>query len=161
MDIFQFVQQMEKDGEAYYRDLAEKTVDKGLKTILLGMAEDEVKHFKIFKELEKQANPEYKATDILANAKNIFQEMRDSKESRNFPMDHVKAYEKALETEQKSDAFYREKAEEVDSPVAKELLVKIAEEERKHAHLLENIIDFISKPDTFLENAEFHHLEEF
>lgn len=161
MDIFKFVQQMEKDGEAFYRELAEKTVDKGLKTILLGMAEDEVKHFKIFKELEKKANPEYKETQILADAKNVFQEMSENKEDRGFLGEHVDAYEKALEVEKKSNAFYREKAEEVDNPVAKELLIKVAEEERKHAHLLENIIDFVTKPDTFLENAEFHHLEDY
>ncbi|MHC4941878.1 MAG: hypothetical protein ACYTG7_02555 [Planctomycetota bacterium] len=49
MNIFQYVQQMEKDGEAFYRGIAENTKDKGLKTILIGLAEDEVKHFNSFK----------------------------------------------------------------------------------------------------------------
>jgi rubrerythrin len=73
----------------------------------------------------------------------------------------VAAYEKARQVELDSEKFYREKADEVDRPYAKELLHRIADEEKKHAHLLENIIEFIAKPDTYLENAEFGKLDEF
>jgi rubrerythrin len=152
---------MEKDGEAFYRGIAENTKDKGLKTILIGLAEDEVKHFNIFKELEKKANPDYAATSILTDAKNVFVEMKSNSEDTNFPDDHVDAYRKALEVELKSEAFYKEKAEEVEEAYAKELFLKIAAEEKKHAHLLEHIIDFITKPDTWLESAEFRNIEDF
>jgi rubrerythrin len=161
MNIFEYVQQMEKDGEAFYRDIADHTADKGLKTILIGLAEDEVKHYNIFKELEKKASPEYTATPILTNAKNVFTEMRTNKEDASFPGDHVDAYRKALDVELKSEAFYKEKAEEVEEAYAKELFLKIAAEEKKHAHLLEHIIEFITKPDTWLESAEFRNLDDF
>lgn len=161
MNVFQFAQQMEQDGEAYYRDLAEKTEDKGLKTIFLGMADDEVKHFKLFKELEKKVNPKYASTQILSNAKNVFAEMKEQGDRASLSTDHVEAYRVAMETEQKSETFYKEKANEVEEPYAKDLFLKIADEEKKHAHLLENIINFVNQQDQWLENAEFNHLEEY
>ena len=54
-----------------------------------------------------------------------------------------------------------EKAQEVPEEYQKRIFLKLAEEEKKHYFLLENIIDFVSRPATWLENAEFCHLEEY
>jgi rubrerythrin len=43
----------------------------------------------------------------------------------------------------------------------KEIFLKLADEEKKHYFLLENIIDFVSRPQKWLENAEFYHLDEY
>ena len=45
--------------------------------------------------------------------------------------------------------------------IKKRIFQKLAEEEKKHYFLLENIIQFVSRPETWLENAEFYHLEEY
>ena len=37
----------------------------------------------------------------------------------------------------------------------------LADEEEKHYKLLDNIIELITKPEIWLENAEFNHLDEF
>ncbi|MBN2289397.1 MAG: rubrerythrin, partial [Candidatus Glassbacteria bacterium] len=63
--------------------------------------------------------------------------------------------------EKKSEDFYQEKSSEVDDPAHKEVLLKLADEERKHYWILENIIEFVSRPDAWLENAEFHKLERY
>ena len=68
---------------------------------------------------------------------------------------------KAQDIEKKSRDFYTEKANEVKQEYQKDIFLKLAEEEKKHYFLLENIIDFISRPETWLENAEFNHLEEY
>ncbi len=161
MNILHYAQQMEKDGEKYYRELAEKCGNKGLRTILLGMADDEVKHCRIFEEMEAQSDPDMVSTEILVSAKNIFQQMRGEGGEFAPDCDQVDAYRKAREIELKSEAFYREKAEEVESPAHKELFNRIADEEKKHAFLLENVIHFVTRPDTWMENAEFHHLEDY
>lgn len=43
----------------------------------------------------------------------------------------------------------------------KNLLLKLAEEEKKHMFLLENLVEFIPRPETWIENAEFNHLVEY
>jgi len=57
--------------------------------------------------------------------------------------------------------YYAEKAEEVESESQKEMLLAIAEEEKRHYFLLDNIIEFVARPDTWLENAEFGKLAEY
>ena len=49
----------------------------------------------------------------------------------------------------------------MESENHKDLFVRIAEEEKKHAFLLENVIDFVTKPDNWLENAEWHNFDQF
>ncbi len=47
MDIFDYAIQMEKDGEKYYREIAGKTNNKGLATIMNMLADEEVRHIQI------------------------------------------------------------------------------------------------------------------
>jgi len=54
-----------------------------------------------------------------------------------------------------------EKAHEVKEKYQEELFLRLAEEEKKHFFLLKNIVEFVSRPETWLENAEFYHLEEY
>ena len=80
MQVFDFVMQMEKDGEAYYRDLAEKVRNEGVAKILLMMADDEVKHYRIFEAMKSSGSPSMEGTTVLSGAKNIFQKMKEQKE---------------------------------------------------------------------------------
>ena len=160
MDIFDYAMQMEKDGEDYYRQLAEKTDNKGIKTIFTLLADEEVKHYKTLKGM-KTKRPEMAETTVLTDAKNIFARMRDSGESFDFDAEQSALYRKAQDIEKKSEEFYRKKASEVGQQYQREIFVRLAEEENKHYFLLENIIQFVSRPETWLENAEFHHLEEY
>ena len=38
---------------------------------------------------------------------------------------------------------------------------KIATDEREHKAVIQALIDFVSKPERWLENAEWYHLEEY
>lgn len=161
MNIFQFAQQMEKDGEDYYLNLAQNAPDKGMKTIFEGMAADEAKHFKLLKEMEEKADPEMAASPIMANAKNVFQEMKEQKVSFEITGNQVDAYRKAQELEKNGEEYYRQKAEEVEDPRYKEIFIRIADEEVKHFKLLDSVIDFVSRPEIWLENAEFGRLDDY
>lgn len=44
MNIFEFAMQMEKDGEAFYREIAKKTKNSGLQKIFNTLADEEVVH---------------------------------------------------------------------------------------------------------------------
>jgi len=160
MDIFEYAMRMETDGEVYYRRLVDKTRETGLKTILTMLADEEAKHYNALKEI-KNAEPKMAETTILQGARNVFAQMEQAGEKLEPGTDQIELYEKALEIEQKSEDFYRGKAVEVQEECQKELFLRLAEEEKKHYFLLENIIEFVSRPGTWLENAEFCHLEEY
>jgi len=160
VNIFIYAMQMEKDGEEYYYKLAQETNDKGLRAVFSMLAQEEARHYEMISKA-RTARPQMAETSILTDAKNIFAQIKESGESFDPEPGQVGAYKKAQEIEKKSMDFYREKAGEVEQEYQKELFLKLAEEEKKHYFLLENIIDFVSRPETWLENAEFCHLEEY
>lgn len=161
MDIFEYAMQMERDGEAYYRDLAAKCNLEGLKRILTMLADDEAVHYHVFKNLKDHSTTKLQGSTVVKDAKNIFAEMKDKETPFNLAGSEIDLYKKAVEIENKSEDFYREKADEVESEDAKRLLLEIAEEEKNHAFLLEHMVAFLARPQTWLENAEFHHLDEY
>jgi rubrerythrin len=161
MDIYEFAMKMEKDGENYYRELAKKAVNTGLSNIFTMLADAEVGHYDIFKKMEEKKKVKVGHTKILSKVKNVFVRMKEADETTGVGITQTELYKKAREIEKKSRDFYLEKAGEVKDPDRKEIFRKIADEEKKHYLILEEIIEFVSRPRTWLENPEWYHLEEY
>ena len=163
MDIVEYAMQMEKDGEAYYRALAGKTDSNGMKKIFELLANAEMKHYEAFRTLKNNKPQPLPLTDdkLLLDIKNIFQEIHNNENWQNISGDQADAYREAREIERKSEEFYREQAEELDDPMQQELCRAIAAEERNHYRILDNILELVSRPKEWLENAEWRHLEEY
>ena len=160
MNIFEYALQMEKDGEDYYRQLAQQTSNKGMRTILTMLADEEVKHYNTIEKM-KTAKPHMAERTILTDVKNVFIQIKESNEKLDFDMKQTELYKKAQDIEKESRDFYLDKANEVKEKYQKEVFLRLADEETKHYFLLENIVEFVSRPETWLENAEFYHLEEY
>jgi rubrerythrin len=160
MDILAFAMKMEKDGEAFYKSMAQKTENSGLANILEMLADEEVKHYEVLKSLQGGEGTLHE-TDVLGRAKNIFERIRDFNQPISSEADQIPIYRQAMDIEKQSEDFYLDKADQVKDKRQKELFIKLAEEEKKHFYLLENVIDFISRPKTWLENSEFNHLDEY
>jgi rubrerythrin len=169
MDIYTFAMQMEKDGEEYYRELGMKCKNEGLNKIFTMLADEEVKHFQAVRQLrEKSILPDVIDSEVLADAQNIFEEMRAGKLTfeQGYYVDtteETNAYRKARDIEEKSRKFYLEKAEEEVDQQSKLILRMLAREEDKHYRIMDNIVEFVSKPEpgNWLENAEWHHLDKY
>ncbi len=159
MDIYEYAMQLEKDGEDFYREVASRTANKGLRTILTMLADAEVKHYKLFQNMKNNDKVRMSDSPILNDVKNIFIEMREKKQFEA-DVSEVELYEKAQGIEEQTRDFYLAKAEEV-APDQKEIFLKIAEEEKRHYLILENIIRFVSQPNIWLENPEWYHLEDY
>ena len=161
MDVFQFAMKAEKDGEKYYRDLAAKSPDTGLATILRMLADAEVTHYNTLKEMAEGTDALVSETTLLAKVKNVFVRMRNEKKTFDFNLSQIDLYKKAQDLEKKSQEFYLQRADIAESRAQRELFVRLAREEREHWVILQNLIEFLSTPTTWLENAEWHHLDEY
>jgi rubrerythrin len=161
MNIYEFAMKMEMEGEAYYRDLASRTRIPALQKILGFLAEDEVTHYNIVKRIRDHLPAELTETHVLTNAKNVFAELKEKDNNFDLNGSEISLYKKAVEIENKSEDFYREKAKEVEKPETKALLLKIASQERYHGYLVENMIVFLLRPQLWVENGEFNHLDEY
>ncbi len=160
MDIFEYAMQMEKDGEIYYRELSARTGNKGIKNILSMLADAEAIHYKIFQAMKKHEQVPATDSKSLAGIKNIFARLKEDGLSE-VDSAQVDLYRKAQDIEKKTQDFYLERAEESKDQIEKALFQKVANEERKHYLILENIIDFVNTPASWLENPEWYHLEEY
>jgi rubrerythrin len=160
MNIFEFAMEKEKYSEDYYRQLAGKSNNKGLETVFNMLADEEAKHCKIISDMKEDIALDLAETTVLSDAKDVFAKMRESALGFNLNATQTDLYRKALKIEKQSRDFYLEKANEVEK-TQKGIFLKLADQEEKHYFLIENIIDFVSRPETWLENAEFYHLEEY
>jgi len=161
MDIFAYAMQMEKDGERFYREIAGKTDSTGIKRILTMLADEEVKHYRAIEKMQQGRAGQMAETSILDRAKNVFVQMKEEGGEFTPDLGQIELYEKAQEIEKRSRQFYEEKAAQAGRDDQKQLFERLAVEEAKHYFLLENLIDFVSRPGQWLENAEWHHLEEY
>jgi len=162
MNIYKFAMKMEKDSENYYSELANKTGDAGLRNILKMLANDEVKHYNIIEQMSKKdVSAELVETGILKNAKNIFIKIKGKNIIFDFDLPQVDFYRKAQEFEEKSYKFYLEMSDKVEIESQKKIFLKLAGEEKRHIFLLENLVEFVSRPETWIENAEFNHLDNY
>ena len=162
MNVFEFAMQMEKNGEAFYREIAGKTKNHGLKNIFTTLADEEVEHYKTFKKLYEKSTVRVTESNVFDKAKNIFIEMKNAGGldlSDETPQ--TEAYQTAMAAEKEAYTFYEQKAAETDIPGEKKVLLTFAKEERQHYRLLENVIEFLSRPQEWLENAEFAGLDEY
>ncbi|MFH1742117.1 MAG: ferritin family protein [bacterium] len=162
MNIFEYAMEKEKHAERLYRELAEKAPDPGFASILTLLADNELKHFDTLKQMKAASSDiAFVDTDILPDAKGLFEKMKSGVKHFNFDESQKELYKKAQEIEAESRDFYLERSSEAENGLQKELFLKLAEEEKKHYFLLDHIIEFVSRPDTWLENAEWHHLDDY
>ncbi len=162
MNVFDYALQLEQDGKAFYRKLAAESASPGLRKIFTELADDEQKHYNLFKKLQEQ-QPVDSVVDsaALENAKRIFTELEADQAGIDLLQSNLDAYRYAMKVEKESAELYEEAAAEEADEKIKQLLLKIALEERKHLNILENVFDFVNKPNQSLVWGEFSNLEEF
>jgi rubrerythrin len=160
MDALELAMKIEKEGETFYQELADKATNSGFREIFHQLADDEAKHYQLFHSM--QHLPQLlKETTILKNAGNIFKRMIAKDELSNLDTSQIELYQKAMKLEKDSQDFYLAKATEAVDKNQSELFQKIAAEEEKHYFLLHNIYELVLRPQIWVENGEFVHLEDY
>ncbi len=160
MNALELALQMEKDGENFYRELAAAATTAGFREIFNQLADDETKHYQVFQNM-KQQSEQFGETTILKKANNIFKQMIAEDNLNNLDYSQLELYQKAMELEKKSQGFYLEQAAAAADESQKELWQKIAAEEAKHYFLLHNIYELVLRPQVWVENGEFVHLDDY
>ena len=161
MDIYDFAMKKEKYAHDYYQQLAERSGHSGLTSIFSMLAEEEDKHYHVVEQMKSETPDTVTDTDVVGDAKNVFKKIREGTDKFDFDTSELDIYKKAQEIEQDSRNYYLEKAKEVQDQKQKDIFNTLANEERKHYMLLDNIIEMVSRPEQWLENPEWYHLEEY
>lgn len=155
MNVYEYAMKVEKEGEAYYREMASNSPNPGLKKIFTMLADEEVKHYNVFKNMMKHEDMDLNELNLLTDTKTIFETLSKEKDNVNFDVEQIKFYKDAIAREENSHNFYHEKAGELDNETEKQIFLQIADEEIKHKRVLEEIVLFLEEPDNWVASAEF------
>jgi hypothetical protein len=87
--------------------------------------------------------------------------MQRTREVFSCDIEQLQLYKEARDLVQKKQQVFEEMISSMEVEEHKTLLSQLAEEEKKQAMILDNIIEMVSRPNTWIENAEFVHLDEY
>jgi len=159
MNVLDFAMKMEADGKAYYEKLAAESDEKELKNLFTLLAEAEQSHFDALKARKEEIAFARAESTVLEESKNIFQRLLEIRGQGPLKVD-ADGYRHAITAEEQSIGFYEESAEKEDSPEVRRLLLALADEEKIHLNIVENIYEFVESPKCFLAWREFSNLRE-
>jgi rubrerythrin len=155
MDIFDQAMAIERQGEALYRSVARDASDKGVIYIFSWLADQEKKHYDVLKNMKEDGLAPVGQSFDLKGIRGIFLNWKETRARIDVKTPQVDLYRQALDIEEKTVKLYEEGARTAADNVTKAAFLSIAAEEKVHRQIVENIIEFITKPDFWAENAEF------
>jgi rubrerythrin len=161
MNIFDFAMKMELDGKAYYQKIAADTTEGGLKNIFTNLAADEQKHYETILSIKSGTALKMSDSTVLGEAKNLFELLLTDKNAAAVLKKSLDGYRHARKIEADSVKLYEDMAKKEDNPEIVQLLLRVANEEKKHFNILDNLCDFVEAPQNFLAWGEFSNLKEF
>ena len=161
MNIFEFALDFERKHQDFHLKKAQESENQRLKSVFELLAEEEAKHIKIVKKLKENKKIGQIDSEILPKAKKMMEQITSELPSNSLSKEQVDIYKKAKEMEKKSHKFYKEKSEETDNEQVSKVFKQLAKEEAKHENLMNNLIELTNKPNTWLDDAEWYHLEEY
>ncbi|MFZ7131049.1 MAG: ferritin-like domain-containing protein [Eubacteriales bacterium] len=164
MNIYDFAINFEIESRKLYEKFAEESGNENLRGVFQGLAEEEKRHENILRQLKEDKKIDEVDSDILSTAKKAFEliskDLTDRKDNV-LPQQQVDVYKKAKEIEVDSYKFYTDKAEEAEKPEVEKVFNRLAKEEKKHERIIDNIIEMVNRPNTWLEDAEWNHMEDY
>jgi rubrerythrin len=159
VSIYESAIQMERDGEQFYRDLARKAPNKGFEAIFNLLADDEAEHQRVIARL--QADSPVGAIAANQAGPNIFTQLKKDRSLNDLDTSQLELYQQALAVEKKSQELYLREAAQTAKPEAKSVFEQLAAQEEQHYFLIHNLVELMLHPQTWVENGEFYHIEEY
>jgi len=161
MNIFDCAISMEEDASAYYRKLAEAVTIPEIKNLLSILAAAEEEHRDALVRMKENLDAQKGGFSVLKGASCAFRPLLGKRDVMEGLKDDPDAYKQVVRREEEDVRFYEELAAKAPSGEARSLLLKLADEERKHLSIVENIYAFVESPKTYLAWGEFSNLGEY
>ncbi len=160
MNVFDFALRMEEESREHYEKLASTARSEELKTIFNLLADSERQHHEHLSLLKEGTEPKLAQSVALDRVKDRVLALVENVVPDGLESDYD-GYRHAIKTEEASIRLYEELAEQEVNTAAAHLLRQIADEERQHLEMVENIYDFVESPQTYLAWGEFSNLREY
>lgn len=135
MKSYDYAIKMELDGEAFYRELAEKIANPTLKEVIIRLADDEREHARLINLRGAYAGDKSKMPE-MSPKENVFDYLKDYKYE---PADdeHMELYRLAHKIETNSVINYKKMVEESETKAEQHFFEFIMKEELYHITVVE------------------------
>jgi len=161
MNIFDCAIKNEYEARVYYEKLAAATTVPELKNLFTLLAASEEEHHEALVAMKRRIDPKRAWFSALQEAACIFRPLLVQRDLMAELKADPDAYKQVVKQEEEGILFYEELAAQAKDEGDREILLMIADEERKHLNIVENIYSFVESPKTYLAWGEFSNLEEY
>jgi len=160
MNSLDYAIQLEADGAGYYREQAKLNAGTTLERIFNMLASEEENHQFILKNIGENVFSELPASDLSQN-ENLFSSLGQIKDEIRDTISQLEIYQFAREMEDKSIALYTGMLKDATDEKERAILMFIEKQEHVHADILDELVVRISRPEEWVESAEFGPREEY
>lgn len=161
MNVFDFALRMEEESREHYETLASAARSEELKIIFNLLADSEREHHEHLSLLKTGTEPKLAQSMALERIKDSVDDFMENFIPTDAAESDYDGYRHAIKAEEASIRLYEELAEQEPNAAAAQLLRQLADEERHHLAVVENIYDFVESPQTYLAWGEFSNLREY
>ena len=161
MNVFDCAIKMEEEAKLYYEALAAQAEDQELRNLFTMLAAAEQEHKEALVQLQGSVDPQMAQFTVLDRAACLFKPLLAKREAMAQLKESPDGYQMVVAQEEKGVELYRELAAQTKDAGIRQILLKIADEERRHLSIVENIYSFVESPKTFLAWGEFSNLQEY
>ena len=161
MGIYEFAIGMEKDGEKFYTEQAQKNAGNPLQNIFLMLAGDEKKHAELLQNKAAGERYELAGNATLGESRNIFKGIKDFKSEIQAVPGQLDLYAMAMDMEKKSIDLYEEYLSKVQDEPSKGIFAYLIGQEREHYTIMEDLAEMVRHALDWVESAEFGIRKEY
>ncbi|AJE03663.1 ferritin-like domain-containing protein [Geobacter pickeringii] len=161
MNVFDCALKMEEEARTHYEKLAEAAPVPELKNIFSLLASAEAEHHDALERMKEESDTPAAAFRAVDDAACAFRPLLGKRNLMAELKDDPDGYRHVVKEEEESVRFYEELAATAENDATKKLLLALAEEERRHLSIVENIYSFVESPQTYLAWGEFSNLKEY
>lgn len=161
MDTLELALSLEFDLEKYYTEQAEKNKGNSLSVVFNLLAGEERKHAEILLGKEDVLDLKVGDRDILTEAKGLFRQLGDFKSDIKELPSQLDSYRMALEMEEKSLKFYKSLEAGAENDKTRETYGYLMKQEDIHCIIMEELVKLTTRPEEWVESAEFGLREDY
>ena len=159
MNTIDFAISMEEDGRRYYLEQAERNKDNELRTVFLLLADSEKDHAELLRQYKNREDISLQGNFVGLELKSVFHGMKIFHKEDSDRQKEV--YRIACEQEEKSIHLYKELEAQARDEFDRELFRYLILQEEGHLALFEELVRLVTRPEEWVESAEFGLREEY
>lgn len=161
MKLLELALSMEQDLKDFYEKQADLNKENSLYKVFMLLAMEEEKHAEILRSYSSEIELPLSDSMILDDVKPIFNELDDIKSDIKIIPNQLDVYRIALKKEEESLIFYQDLSDKATDERSKKVFGYLIKQEDNHCILLEELVKRVTRPEEWVESAEFVETEEY